>query len=90
MKAMYALVDQLSRTSIVSGQVVEELTRVQALQRESVARAESLEKDMAEFARRSDEIDQVLRVIAERNASEAATRETRLEVVLKACSPPAT
>jgi DNA repair exonuclease SbcCD ATPase subunit len=76
MKAMYALVDQLTRTSIVSDQVVEALTRVQALQRESVARAELLEKDMAEVARRSDEIDQVLRVIAERNASEAATRAT--------------
>jgi len=75
MKAMYTLVDQLTRTSVVSDQVVEALARVQALQREAVARAESLEKNMAEFARRSDEIDQVLRVIAERNESEATTVE---------------
>jgi chromosome segregation ATPase len=72
-KAMYALVDQLTRTSAVSDRVVEALTQVQALQHESVARAESLEKSMSEFARRSDEIEQMLRVIAERNAFEATT-----------------
>jgi myosin heavy subunit len=74
MKAMHALVDQLTGTSVVD-QLVEALTRVQALQHESVARAESFEQNMAEFARRSDEIDQMLRVIAEQNASEAATGE---------------
>jgi hypothetical protein len=75
MTAMSALVDQLSRTNVVSDQVVEALARVQALQVESVARAESLEKNMEEFARRSDEIEHMLRAIAERNASEAATVE---------------
>jgi DNA repair exonuclease SbcCD ATPase subunit len=75
MTSMSALVDQLSRTSVVSDQVVEALARVQALQLESVARAESLEKGMAEFARRSDEIEHVLRAIAERDSSERTTAE---------------
>ena len=75
MKAMYALVEQLTQSSLVNSQVIEELTRVQARQREAVAQAESLDAKMVQFARRSDEIEQMVRMIAERKVPEAAISE---------------
>jgi hypothetical protein len=82
MKAMYALVDQLAQSSLVNDQVIEELTRVQARQCEAVAQAESLDAKMAEFVRRSDEIEQMLRMIAERRVPEAARGEVAAGVVV--------
>jgi chromosome segregation ATPase len=80
MTAMYALIEELSRSSPAGGEVLDELARVEARQQEAIAQAESLEAKIAEFARRSEEIERALNRLAERDAAITAVGESAVAV----------
>ncbi|HEY5618202.1 MAG TPA: hypothetical protein VIK60_09660 [Vicinamibacterales bacterium] len=80
MKAMYMLAEELARSGPAGDEVISEMSRVQANQREAIAQAESLEAKMAEFAQRFREIERQLRTLAERDIALSAPRHQTDEV----------
>ena len=66
MLAMHSLMEELAQSSAAGRDVLDEVARLQAGQQAAAAQAAALEAKIAEFARRSEEIDRLLDALAER------------------------